>query len=34
MKHYKHSYAELAKIGRRYYNDTNFSGVGRGGCDL
>jgi len=27
MKHYKHSYAELAKIGRRYYNDTNFCGV-------
>jgi hypothetical protein len=27
MKHYKHSYAELAKIGRRYYGDTNFCSV-------
>ncbi len=27
MKHYKQSYAELAKVGRRYYNDTNFCTV-------
>ena len=27
MKHYKHSYEELAKIGRRYYGDTNFCSV-------
>lgn len=27
MKHYKHSYKELAKIGRRYYGDTNFCSV-------
>jgi hypothetical protein len=27
MKHYKHSYSELAKIGNRYYGDTNFCSV-------
>lgn len=27
MKNYKHSYNELAKIGRRYYGDTNFCSV-------
>ena len=27
MKHYKHSYTELAKIGRRYYGDSNFCSV-------
>lgn len=27
MKHYKLSYEELAKQGRRYYNDTNFCTV-------
>jgi len=27
MKHYKLSYDELAKQGRRYYNDTNFCTV-------
>ena len=27
MKHYKHTYSELAKIGNRYYGDTNFCSV-------
>jgi len=27
IKHFKHSYEELAKVGRKYYNDTNFCTV-------
>ena len=27
MKHFKHSYEELAKVGQRYYNDTGFCAV-------
>ena len=27
MKRHAHTYAELARVGRRYYNDTNFCGV-------
>ena len=27
IKHFKHSYAELAKVGRKYYNDGNFCTV-------
>lgn len=27
MKHYKHSFEELAQAGRRHYNDTNFCTV-------
>ena len=27
IKHVKHSYAELSKVGKKYYNDTNFCTV-------
>ena len=27
IKHFKHSYDELAKVGRKYYHDTNFCTV-------
>jgi hypothetical protein len=27
IKHFKHSYAELAKVGRKYYSDDNFCTV-------
>tara|TARA_R110000868_G_C10695348_1_gene748711 strand:- start:52 stop:450 length:399 start_codon:yes stop_codon:yes gene_type:complete len=27
MKHFKHSYSELAKVGQRYYNDSGYCAV-------